>query len=66
MSLLVVCDYCQRPLIRTPIGDGKGQWFHDYTTGKDCCPECDKKKRDKAFDDVWKKLRDDFATKAKT
>ena len=63
--LVVVCDTCQRPLIRTPVSDLEN-WVHDYKTGKDCCPECDKKKRDKKFDDFWKKLHDEHVPKAKT
>jgi hypothetical protein len=59
MSLLVVCDTCQRPMIRTRLSDEIENWVHDYKTGTDCCPECDKKKRDKAFDVFWKKLVDD-------
>jgi hypothetical protein len=64
MSLLVVCDTCQRPLIRSPMSPEIEPWTHDYKTGKDCCPECDKKKRDKAFEDFWKKLSDDHVPKA--
>jgi hypothetical protein len=49
MSLVIICDFCEAKLVRTE--KEYEPWIHDYKTRTDCCPECDKKKRDKKFDD---------------
>lgn len=63
MSRPVICDFCGRTHYDDAFSRASGSadaWLHHYQTGKDECPVCQEKRRQKESDAMWAKIRADM------